>query len=74
MFKMYGKEQCPYCVRAKELLASKGQEFEYIDVVAQPEAREFLVQNGFKTVPQIYDSAGEHIGGFDDLVVYYKEG
>lgn len=74
MFKMYGKEQCPYCVRAKDLLSSKGQEFEYIDVVAQPEAREFLVQSGFKTVPQIYDSTGKHIGGFDELVVYYKEG
>ncbi len=46
---------CPYCTRAKQLLKSKGVEFEEIDVDARPEARtEMTARSGRRTVPQIF--------------------
>jgi glutaredoxin 3 len=64
---MYSTGWCPYCSRARELLKSKGVEFEEIDVDARPEARtEMTARSGRRTVPQIFIGA-THVGGCDDL-------
>lgn len=65
---MYGKSWCPYCARARELLAEKGATFEEIDIEARPQEREEMIRrSGRRTVPQIF--IGEHhIGGCDDLL------
>ena len=64
---MYSKSWCPYCARARQLLTSKGVTVQEIDIEAQPERREEMIQrSGRRTVPQIF--IGErHIGGCDDL-------
>jgi glutaredoxin 3 len=64
---IYTTRICPYCIRAKQLLQSKGVEFNEISVDAQPELRlEMMEKSGRRTVPQIW--VGEtHVGGFDDL-------
>ena len=64
---MYTTGWCPYCLRARELLKSKGIAIEEIDVDARPEARtEMTARSGRRTVPQIF--IGEtHVGGCDDL-------
>ena len=54
MITVYSKSNCPYCVQAKNLLKSKGIAFEEINIEEQPEAREFIVAEGHRTVPQIY--------------------
>lgn len=50
------------------MLADKGFAIdEKIDVVAEPDRRQAMVeQTGLQTVPQIFID-GEHVGGFDDL-------
>jgi len=64
---MYATAWCPYCSRARELLKSKGVDFEEIDVDARPEARtEMTARSGRRTVPQIFIGA-THVGGCDDL-------
>lgn len=65
-YTIYGKPSCVYCERAKELLKSFGKEYNYIDVEEDIEALDFIVSNGFKTVPQIFMQE-VHIGGFEDL-------
>lgn len=30
---VYGRENCPYCVKAKDLLEQKEIDFEYVDIV-----------------------------------------
>lgn len=69
-FIVYTKPQCPFCVRAKTLI---GDAAEYIDVSANPEARQTLIDRGLKTVPQIYvKETNEHIGGYTDFVEWSK--
>jgi glutaredoxin 3 len=64
---MYATGWCPYCERARGLLARKNVAFEEIDIEADPEKRtEMLARSGRRTVPQIF--VGEHhVGGCDDL-------
>jgi glutaredoxin 3 len=64
---MYSTSWCPYCARARELLARKGVAFEEIDVEAAPGLREQMIaRSGRRTVPQIF-VGDTHVGGCDDL-------
>lgn len=58
---------CPYCLRAKQLLKSKGLDFEETSVDFSAEKRrEMMERSGRRTVPQIWIN-DRHIGGCDDL-------
>jgi len=73
--KMYTTAVCPYCVRAKQFLKSKGVEsIEEVSVDLDPEARDVMMQStGRRTVPQIF--IGEtHVGGCDDLLALDASG
>jgi glutaredoxin 3 len=73
--KMYTTAVCPYCIRAKQLLKSKGVEtIEEIRIDADPQARMHMMEiTGRRTVPQIF--IGEtHVGGHDDLVALEGRG
>ena len=65
---MYTTGVCPYCIRAKQLLKSKGVEgIEEIRVDTNPAQREaMMARTGRRTVPQIYIGQ-THGGGYDDL-------
>jgi glutaredoxin 3 len=54
MITVYSKSNCPYCVQAKYLLEQRGIEFEEVKIDETPEAREFIMNEGHRTVPQIY--------------------
>jgi glutaredoxin 3 len=58
---------CPYCSRARALLAKKGLAFREVDVDDDPQLREEMIaRSGRRTVPQVF--IGEkHVGGCDDL-------
>jgi glutaredoxin 3 len=64
---MYATSWCPYCHRARSLLASKGVTIVEIDVESAPEKRaEMQSRSGRRTVPQIF-IGDQHVGGSDDL-------
>ena len=73
--KMYTTGYCPYCVRAKMLLKSKGVEhIEEIRIDSDPVQREEMMRiTGKRTVPQIFIGS-THVGGCDDLVALDKSG
>ena len=64
---VYATSWCPYCDRARKLLARKGVTFTEIDIEAAPEKRaEMQTRSGRRTVPQIF-IGDHHVGGSDDL-------
>ena len=73
--KMYTTAVCPYCIRAKHILKSKGvAQIEEIRVDENPAARARMMQiTGRRTVPQIF-IGDKHIGGCDDLVALDNAG
>jgi glutaredoxin 3 len=72
---MYSTAVCPYCIRAEQLLKSRGVEaIEKIRVDLDPDARERMVeQTGRRTVPQIFID-DRHIGGCDELYALDRAG
>jgi glutaredoxin 3 len=73
--KMYTTATCPYCIRAKALLAQRGvSAIDEIRVDLNPAEREAMVQaTGRRTVPQIF-IGDTHVGGCDDLVALDQRG
>ena len=64
---LYTTPSCPFCVRAKRLLAERGIAYDEVDVAEDDELRADLVKRtGRQTVPQIFID-GESIGGFEEL-------
>jgi glutaredoxin len=54
MLTVYSKNNCPYCVNAKNYLTQNNIAFEEINIEQQPEARTMLMESGHRTLPQIY--------------------
>lgn len=73
--KMYTTAVCPYCVRAKQLLKSKGVEhIEEVRIDTDPAARAQMMEStGRRTVPQIF-IGNTHVGGCDDLIALDAQG
>jgi glutaredoxin 3 len=73
--KMYTTAVCPYCIRAKQILKSKGvDQIEEIRVDTNPEERIRMMElTGRRTVPQIFIGS-THVGGCDDLVALDGKG
>ncbi len=73
--KMYTTATCPYCIRAKQFLKSKGvQNIEEIRVDGEPALRRQMMEiTGQRTVPQIF-IGGQHVGGCDDLLALDARG
>ena len=67
--KMYTTAVCPYCVRAKNILKSKGVEhIEEVRIDTDPSQLAHMMSiTGRRTVPQIF-IGDVHVGGCDDLV------
>lgn len=66
--RMYTTAVCPFCIRAKQLLAARGvTEIEEIRIDLDPAQRDKMMQETQRrTVPQIY-IGDTHVGGCDDL-------
>ncbi|RZL63644.1 MAG: glutaredoxin 3 [Variovorax sp.] len=67
--KMYTTAVCPYCIRAKQFLKSKGvEQIEEIRIDSDPQARAVMMETTQRrTVPQIF-IGDTHVGGCDDLI------
>jgi len=67
MITVYTKDQCPFCDRAKALLESKGIEYRTVHVAQEEGAREFLMDQGLRSVPQIFKDGVLLPGGYQGL-------
>lgn len=72
---VYSTAVCPYCVAAKNLLKSKGLEWNEVRIDTDPVQRDAMLERsgGRRTVPQIFIN-DQHVGGYDDLVAADRSG
>jgi glutaredoxin 3 len=72
---IYTGSYCPYCTRAKELLAIKGVAYVEYDVTDDQDARVTLVERaqGRRTIPQIFIN-NVSMGGYDDIRLLDDQG
>jgi glutaredoxin 3 len=71
---IYTTALCPYCARAKALLARKNVPYTEIDVSDEAK-RAVMMQksNGRRSVPQIFVGS-YHVGGCDDIHDLERQG
>jgi glutaredoxin 3 len=71
---MYTTATCPYCVAAKNFLASRGASWEEVRVDLDFARRREMLERAQRTsVPQIF-IGDTHVGGCDDLVALDSRG
>jgi glutaredoxin 3 len=71
---LYVTGWCPYCSRAKDLLARKSVAFKEINVDDEPKLREEMIaRSNRRTVPQVF-IGDKHVGGCDDLYALEDSG
>jgi len=70
---VWSKDNCPYCVKAKRMLNSKGIRYEERNI-SNSWSKQQLLESvpDAKTVPQIF-LHGKYIGGSDALEKYFEE-
>jgi glutaredoxin len=73
MLTVYSKNNCPSCVRAKQLLESRGVTYTEVNIENDPESRQMLLDKGLRSVPQIFYGYELIPGGFDGLSKQSKE-
>ncbi len=66
-WKIYTQPRCSYCNLSKIALTEKNIKYEEINIKENAQALEEMRLANLKTVPQIYDDKGNHIGGYDQL-------
>jgi len=68
MLTVYSKAHCPFCDQAKALLKKKNIAFEEVKIDENEQARQFIIEAGHRTVPQIYQNGTLLVeGGYTGL-------
>ncbi|NJN87891.1 MAG: glutaredoxin 3 [Leptolyngbyaceae cyanobacterium SL_7_1] len=72
---IYTWTSCPFCIRAKALLAKKGVEYTEYAIDGDEVARGEMAtrSNGRRSLPQIFIN-DRHVGGCDDLYALNAQG
>ena len=72
---IYTRIFCGYCTRAKQLLETKGVDYQEYDISMDAPKRAEMLQraHGRSTVPQIFID-DRHVGGCDDLHELDRDG
>jgi glutaredoxin 3 len=69
--------RCPYCVKAKALLAQVSKDVKSYEVDSLADGKELhnavIAATGHETVPAVYIK-GKFIGGFSELDALHKQG
>ena len=75
MITMYTKNFCGYCQMAKALLNKHDVEYEEVNIDEEDDAKEFIISEGHRTMPQFYTETGELFveGGFQGLKDHFDK-
>jgi glutaredoxin len=68
MLTLYTKDNCGYCLQAKALLKNNDVPFEEVNIETVEDARNFIINEGHRTMPQIYRDGKLFVeGGYQGL-------
>ena len=68
MLTIYSTGSCGYCVKAKEFLKSKDVAYEEVNIEQDLNAKQWIIEQGHRSVPQIYDDGVLIEGGYHGLL------
>ena len=68
-----GTRKCTYCDQAKSLLIDRYSDYIYYDLDTHPWLKSMFKMTKLKTVPQVFMSTGELVGGYEELKAHLGE-
>jgi len=68
MITVYTKNNCPHCLEAKARLKQGQWQYTEVNIEIDTEARDWLVSQGARTMPQIYHNGSKFCEGASELV------
>ena len=68
MITVASKDTCGYCTSAKQYLEEHNIEYKEVNLDTNEEAKQWILEQGFRTVPQIYKNDILIKGGFQGLI------
>lgn len=73
--RIFSIPDCSYCVRAKELLLSKGIPYSEISLMSEEAVEELTreIPNVHLSAPQVFEGS-RHVGGYTELAKEVEEG
>lgn len=78
MWTILSRPNCPWCDKAAELIHERDEEafIQYYDVTKEENKwlRYLMLKAGTPTVPQVFDTEGQYIGGHTELVNHFFKG
>lgn len=63
---IYGKKNCPFCIKAIKLCEDHSIDYDYHSLDDAPKLRDIIIQSGMRTVPCIFEGS-KLIGGYQEL-------
>ena len=69
---VYGKDDCPFCMKAKEELELRGIPYDYVNLVELGKTAAEVTGRKVNTVPQIYIE-GHYVGGYNALMEFLNQ-
>ena len=72
VYVLVGRVDCPHCSSAMGLLRDNRIEVQYYSLNDSKWVLDLFKKSGIKTVPQIWDQGGNHIGGYSELKTLLK--
>lgn len=73
MITMYSKDNCPWCVRAKDLMNVKDEEYTEIKIGRDITREEFMEQfPNVRSVPFFITSSGSQITTYEELKAFVE--
>ena len=72
MIIIYSKAGCPNCENAKNMLEQYDIDYTVIKIDENPEARNFVLKEGHREVPQLYVGQ-DHLGGWKAVSAMTRE-
>jgi glutaredoxin len=68
---IYTRNDCSFCDKAKSLIRERGDQYLEVSIYEEVGALQYLKDQGFTTVPQIWLDK-KHIGGYNELLQHYE--
>ena len=66
------QDQCSYCDKAKKLMVDNGIHSVSHNIRRSKWLKDLLNKSKITTLPQIWNSEGEYVGGYEELDKYIK--
>ncbi len=72
VYVLVGRVDCPHCSKAMGLMRDSGIVVQYYSLNDSKWLLDLFKKSSIKTVPQIWDTEGNHIGGYTELKTLLK--